>query len=453
MNEMLLNTILSNKKNLERILDNLKEGIIAHDFNRRITYYNKKAEEITGYSRKEVLGRDCHEIHGRPFCGNRCSFFYNNPPAPPLQDHLEYPIDIVTKDGESRRVEMSVNLMKDENGQNFGVLAAFRDVTEILNLQLKLGEATSFSNIIGRDRKMLHVFQQIRDVAIYDSPVYIYGETGTGKELVANAIHNASHRAGAPFVPINCGALPENLVESELFGHVKGSFTGAISDKKGRFELADKGTILLDEVAELPKYVQVKLLRFLQDGIIEKVGGEKSISVDVRIISASNKDLKEELKKQRFREDLYYRLNVIPIYIPPLRDRKNDIPLLAEHFLRQIHEKKEDIHPSISKAALSIMMEYNWPGNVRELENAIHFAVIKCKGKIIAPDNLPMELVESQRQSAKRGPSIKLAPDDVKAALIKTGGNKAKAARLLGVGRATLYRFLNGHAEVMPVDL
>lgn len=452
MNEILLNKITSNIKNLERILNNLKDGIIAHDLKRRIIYFNKKAEEITGFSKKDVLGKDCHKVHGRPFCGERCSFFYTNSPEELLPDHLEYPIDIITKDGESKRVEMSVTLMKDENGQNFGVLAVLRDVTDILNLQLKLGEVTSFSNIIGRDRKMLHLFQQIRDVALYDSPVHIYGETGTGKELVAIAIHNLSHRAGEPFVPINCGALPDNLVESELFGHVKGAFTGAVRDKKGRFELANGGTILLDEVAELPKHIQVKLLRFLQDGVIEKVGSEKDISVNVRLISATNKDLKEELKKNRFREDLYYRLNVIPISIPPLRDRKNDIPLLAEHFLRQINGKRKNILPTISREAMAIMMEYNWPGNVRELENAIHFAVIKCKGKIISPDDLPMELAGSQRKSSRRGPSTKLDTGDVKRTLIKTGGNKAKAARILGVGRATLYRFITNHPEVRPID-
>jgi len=226
-----------------------------------------------------------------------------------------------------------------------------------------------------------------------------------------------------------------------------------VGDKKGRFELADGGTILLDEVAELPKYVQVKLLRFLQDGIIEKVGSEKNISVDVRVISATNKDLKEELKKKRFREDLYYRLKVIPINIPPLRDRKNDIPLLAKHCLHQFDEKTGNISHTISSQAMSLMMEYNWPGNVRELENAINFAIIKSQGKIITPDDLPMELVESRRNNARRGPSTKLDADDVINALVKTGGNKAKAARLLGVGRATLYRFLNNNPDVILDDL
>ena len=200
-------------------------------------------------------------------------------------------------------------------------------------------------------------------MAQYDFPVHIYGETGTGKELVANAIHNESRRGGAPFVPINCGALPEGLIESELFGHVKGAFSGAIRDKKGRFELADGGTVFLDEVAELPKQLQVKLLRFLQEGTFEKVGGERTVSVNVRVISATNKDLKKEVQPNLFREDLFYRLNVIPILIPPLRERRNDVPLLAEHFLQQVYDRKQRVMPKMSDRALAQMMDYDWPGN------------------------------------------------------------------------------------------
>ena len=239
---------------------------------------------------------------------------------------------------------------------------------------------------------MIQIFQQITNVASFDYPVQIYGETGTGKELIATAIHNESGRRGAPFVPINCGALPEGLIESELFGHVKGAFSGAIRDKKGRFELAEGGSILLDEVAELSKYMQVKLLRFLQDNRFEKVGGEKTISVNARIISATNKDLKKEVQQNNFREDLYYRLNVIPIYIPPIRERRNDIPLLIDHFLNETRKRYDGKPFKITKEAVSIMMDYKWPGNVRELQNAIQFAIVKSNGKIILPEDLPMEL-------------------------------------------------------------
>jgi len=448
MPKLSLEKLISNQKNLERVLDNLKDGIIAHDLNRRIFYFNREAEKITGFGRKEVIGKDCHKAFGKPFCGGRCSFLNDKPT---LNDKAEYSMNIMTKSGESRQVEMTAVMMKDDNNQDFGMLACFRDLTDLLNLKIKAGESTGFSNIIGRDSKMLMLFSQIKDVAEYDYPVHIFGETGTGKELVALAIHNESQRGGAPFVPINCGALPEGLIESELFGHVKGAFSGAIRDKKGRFELADGGSILLDEVAELPKILQVKLLRFLQDGIIEKVGGEKAISVNVRVISATNKNLKKEVRKNRFREDLFYRLNVIPIHIPPLRERKTDIPVLIDFFLDQA-ENEGQKKKKFSNEALSTMMDYSWPGNVRELQNAVLFSTVKCHGSIIKPDDLPMELKTSKNSIQKRGPSGKLDIDAVNNALIKTGGNKAKAARLLGVGRATLYRFFKDHPETIEND-
>jgi len=445
MPEAMISKILSDKKNLERVLDNLKIGIIAHDLNRRIFYFNKEAERITGYDRKELLGKDCHEVFGEPFCGGQCSFSGGNHT---FEDKRRYVNNIVTKNGESRRVEMSVTMIRDENGRDFGVLASIVDVTEILNLSMKARELTSFSGIIAKDSKMMTVFRQIQDVAGYDYPVHISGETGTGKELVASAIHNESRRSGAPFVPINCGALPESLIESELFGHVKGAFSGALRDKKGRFELADKGTIFLDEVAEISRQMQVKLLRFLQDGMFEKVGGENTIHVNVRVISATNKDLKKEVQQKTFRKDLFYRLNVIPIHIPPLRERRNDIPLLVDHFLKEAGEMHKNMPPEISKEAISVMMGYHWPGNVRELQNAIQFAIVNCSGDKIFPKDLPLELKDQSILGPSRGASRKLNVENVKSALIKTGGNKARAARILGVGRATLYRFLADRSDI-----
>jgi PAS domain S-box-containing protein len=442
-----LSKILSNRKNLERILENLDVGIIAHDLNRKIFYFNEQAETITGYHRQEVLGKDCHEVFGAPLCGEQCTFCGIKDV---VNDKTEYTINIATKNNGPRRVKMSVTTMKDENNQNFGVLAALTDMTEFLNLSIRARNISSFSGILGKDSKMLTVFQQIRDVAGYDYPVHISGETGTGKELVANAIHNESPRSGAPFVPINCGALPESLIESELFGHVKGAFSGAVRNKKGRFELADRGTIFLDEIADLSKPMQVKLLRFLQDGTFEKVGGEKTVSVSVRVLSATNKNLKKEVQQNNFRKDLFYRLNVIPIHLPPLRERRNDIPLLIQHFLDEAEEMHDRKPPKVSKEALSIMMGYHWPGNVRELQNVIQFAIVNCSGDTILPKDLPRELKEESILRTSPGASRKLNIEIVKSALEKTGGNKAKASRLLGVGRATLYRFLKDHPQTMP---
>ena len=434
--------LLADKTNLERILDSLMEGIIAHDIKRNILFFNRAAEQITGYDRREILGKDCHEAFGAPFCGGRCSFCGEPPNS---WTNVDYPLNIITKDGDPRRIEMSVTGMTDDSGCFTGVLAAFRDVTDLVGLQIKLGRINSFAGIIGQDHQMLQIFEQIRELATNDYPVYITGETGTGKELVAAAIHNESQRGGGPFVPINCGALPEGVLESELFGHVKGAFSGAIRDKKGRFELANGGTIFLDEVVDLTKSMQVKLLRVLQEGTFERVGGEETVSVNVRVISAANRDLKRELQRKNFREDLYYRLNVVPIELPPLRERKNDIPLLAEEFLRQASEQGQKT-AGVSRKALSMMMDYLWPGNVRELQNALHYALVKCKGRVIRPEDLPMELKGGR--SSRRGPTRKLNPEMVRAALDRTGGNKAKAARYLGVGRATLYRFFEEFPDV-----
>ena len=444
MSEFSLENLMCHRDNLEHVLDSLKEGIIAHDLNRRIFFFNQEAERISGYDRQEVVGKDCHDAFGHPFCGGRCQFGTD---ASGIIENGEHNLNITTKSGEIRRVEMSITRMKDDAGELVGVLTSFRDVTDLFSLQLQAGKLTSFGNIIGQDHKMYKIFKHIRDVSSYDYPVHISGETGTGKELVANAIHNESSRSGARFVPINCGALPEGLIESELFGHVKGAFSGAIRDKKGRFELAHGGTVFLDEVAELSNNMQSKLLRFLQENKFERVGGEQTRTVDVRVISATNKNLKEAVKKDQFREDLFYRLNVIPIHIPPLRERQIDIPLLVERFLLDAAERYERDPPKVADRSMLLLLDYPWPGNVRELQNAVQFAFVKCRANIIEPEDLPMELREVKHTSSRRGPAKKLDSEGVRAALVKTGGNKAKAAKLLGVGRATLYRFLADQPE------
>jgi len=324
----------------------------------------------------------------------------------------------------------------------------FKDVSNSVRLKQNDKISNVFRNILGQNRKMIEIFQQISSVAEYDYPVLISGETGTGKELVAKAIHKESRRKASPFVPINCAALPEGLIESELFGHVKGAFSGAVCNKRGRFEIADGGTIFLDEVADLYKSAQVKLLRFLQDGKFEKVGGEKTVSVNVKVISATNKDLKKQMKKGNFREDLYYRLNVVPIQLPPLRERKNDITLLVNHFLQQAVSKYNRNPLIISDQAALLLVKYEWPGNVRELQNAVLFAFVKCNGVVITPDDLPKELINKRILLAGYRGSRKLDMFSVKSILEKTGGNKAKTARHLGVGRATLYRFLDDHPVI-----
>ncbi|MBC2705023.1 sigma 54-interacting transcriptional regulator [Desulfobacula sp.] len=442
--------------NLNLVLDSLKLGIIVHTPERIITVFNKEAEKITGYLKKEVIGKDCHTVFQAPFCGEKCSFCDGIPDF--SFGSKEYPLNIVTKDGSARQLEMTVSAIISHDNIFKGVLASFRDMTESFNLSLKAETLSNFADIIGKHESMQDVFRQIRDVALYNYPVNVSGATGTGKERVAYAIHDISSYGSGAFVPVNCGALPEGIVESELFGHVKGAFSGAIKERKGRFELAHKGTLFLDEVAELPLKTQVKLLRFLQEGSFEKVGGEKKISVEVRIISATNKNLKEEVMAGRFREDLFYRLNVIPIHLPPLRQRKSDIPLLAALFLKQAEQESPNAVPQLAGETLDMMLDYHWPGNVRELKNVIQFSVVRSRGGKILPSDLPMEIIRDKdvsfRFSDRPEPQDiipargKLDIESVKAAIKKTGGNKSKAARLLGVGRATLYRFLTRNEEI-----
>ena len=319
------------------------------------------------------------------------------------------------------------------------------DTAELSHLRRRLKTEQSFAGIVGRNAKMLELFDTIREVAEVNIPVLIQGESGTGKELVAAAIHNEGPLADKPFVAVNCGALPEGVLESELFGHVKGAFTGAVGDRKGRFELADRGTIFLDEIGDLPGATQVKLLRVLQEGIFQRVGGEESIKVDIRVISATNKNLAEEVAAGRFREDLFYRLCVVPVYLPPLRERRNDIPLLAENLLKRALKEMDREDVILSPETVGVMMDYDWPGNVRELENALQYALIKCRDSLLLPEYLPSKILETyvpRHSYPKKQRKRKLDAETVWRTLDETGGNKVETALKLGVSRATLYRFL-----------
>jgi sigma-54 dependent transcriptional regulator, acetoin dehydrogenase operon transcriptional activator AcoR len=371
----------------------------------------------------------------------------------------------LTKNGESTSRSLMVSAAPiDHNGERLAIVL-LEDISELTKLRRRLDTEHSFAGIIGNDPAMHELFEMIKDVTDINVPIHIHGESGTGKELVASAIHNEGVRAKKPFVPINCAALPEGVLESELFGHVRGAFTGAIRDKKGRFEIADGGTLFLDEVADMPKLIQAKLLRVLQEGKFERVGDEKTLSVDVRIISATNRNLLEEVERDNFRDDLYYRLNVVPISIPPLRDRKSDIPLLVDSFLERAKANGQK-SLGLSPDALSVLIDYSWPGNIRELQSAIQFTLIKARGGIVQVHHLSPQIrdgatigkrPQSHTTSAattdpnEQAPSGKLDVSSVEDALQKTGGNKVKAAALLGVGRATLYRFLDKNKE--PPDV
>jgi DNA-binding NtrC family response regulator len=344
--------------------------------------------------------------------------------------------------GQGPRIDVLVSASGIEHRGERLAVVILEDVTELSALRRRSRQEDAFSGMVGRHPKMLEVFEAIRDVSRASAPVLVLGESGTGKELVARAIHDGSLRAGKPFVPVNCGALPESLLESELFGHVRGSFTGAIRDKKGRFELADGGTIFLDEIGDLTPLVQVKLLRVLQEGTFERVGGEKTLQVDVRVISATHKNLRQEVAAGRFRDDLYYRLCVVPITLPALRERGDDIRLLAAEFLKGYPGRSGAAGYSLGAEALRVFERHAWPGNVRELQNALQYAVIKARNPILEVRDLPPTLAASAGPARAGGPPPRLSQAAVERALRETGNNRAKAARQLGVSRATLYRFL-----------
>jgi transcriptional regulator with PAS, ATPase and Fis domain len=327
-------------------------------------------------------------------------------------------------------------------GQELAILAV--EGLDLLPSHLRGGEGGGLHRMVGGSDSMLRLFDTIRQVGPVDVPVLVEGESGTGKELVAHALHRESRRGAKPMVAVNCAALAAGLLESELFGHVKGAFTGAVRDKKGRFELAHGGTILLDEIGEISPEMQVRLLRVLQDGTFERVGGEETIEVDVRLICTTNRDLEQEVAAGRFRADLYYRLCVVCIKVPALRDRIDDIPVLAEHIVRRAAGDLGLSPGRLSAATVDLLTGYSWPGNVRQLENALRHALVSSAGGPISPTHLPHKVTGGGRQilsspGRRRG---KLDEASVRKALAATGGNKVQAARRLGVGRATLYRFL-----------
>ncbi len=441
--EGILDSIVQVRVTLGALINNLTDGVMAHDENRRIFVFNKAAEVITGYQAEEVIGRDCHIVFPGRFCGGDCSFCRSERHR---TDRLKYPHSFIRTDSTIRDLDMSVVALTTPEAKRLGALVIFKDMTELNQLRRTVYRGNGFHGIIGQHESMQKVFTSIEELSKVNVPILIQGESGTGKEMVARALHNLSTRAKKPFVPVNCGALPEGTLESELFGHVRGAFTGAIRDRKGRFELADKGTLFLDEIGEIVSGIQVKLLRVLQEKSFIPVGGEKTTEVNVRVICATNKDLKEETKKGKFREDLFYRLAVVPIYLPPLRERKSDIPLLVDFYMKRFCEEMGIPTAELSSDVMDTLMTYLWPGNVRELRNAVQYGIIKSHGKAIEVWHLPQEVTYIERSQATviSGPGrpCKLTYELATDTLRKYAGNKAKAARDLGVSRTTLYRAL-----------
>jgi len=429
-----LETCMAKRRNLEQIFQAITDGIIAVNERRRIFHLNPAAEHLLGAKSADLLGSDI-DGHLTALAGKRVNIadraLAGGEPIGPEALHLRGPRGAV------RRLSVNVSLLNDD-GETRGAVLVLHDETEVQRLRADLKQARGLGNIVGASQPMRRVFDLIREVARTDATVLIEGETGTGKELVANAIHQLSTRASGPMVTVNCDALPEGLLESELFGHVKGSFTGAITDRVGRFEMTDGGTLFLDEVADIPPTVQVKLLRVLQERTFERVGDGKPRSADVRLISATNTNLREKVARGSFREDLYYRLNVFPIRLPPLRERTDDLPLLVHSILSRLAQKDRRPVPALAEDTLLVLKNHPWPGNVRELQAAMEYALIRSHGELIEPEHLPAHLLHPSPATPAK--ECVLTPETVRLALERHDGNRTRAAASLGISRVTLWR-------------
>jgi len=425
----------------EIILESISDGVFTVDADWVVTSFNRAAEKITGIKKKKAIGSYCFEVFKSNMCESECPLRKTIKTGKPIINKTGY---IINPQGERIPISVSTAILLDKNGNSIGGAETFRDLSEIEKLKTELKSRATLGDMTSNNPVMRGVFDTVIAASSSGSTILIQGETGTGKELLARTIHSLSPRADGPFIAVNCGALPDTLLESELFGYKKGAFTGAEKDKPGRFALARGGTIFLDEIADIPLPLQVKLLRVLQEKEYEPLGSVKSEKTDVRVISATNRNLKDMITQKEFRQDLFYRINIITLELPPLRFRKEDIPPLAERFLgkyaRIMNKHIEGIHPDV----YSLFYAYEWPGNIRELENIMERAVVLTSKKIIELECLPPDL-SGIYGSANDQPGIhdvkeKAEKISIIRALEKNGYDRESAAHELGINRATFYR-------------
>jgi len=425
------------------ILDSIADGVFTINEEEEITSFNRAAEEITGFSRKEAIGHYCFNIFRTNICQTDCALRQTSKTGKSI---VNMPVNILNKEGKEVPVSISTAVLKDENGDVVGAVETFRDLSVVEELRKEIYKQYSLEDIISKNHHIQDIFRILPDIAESDSTVLIKGPSGSGKELFASAIHNLSHRKNHPYIKVNCGALPDTLLESELFGYVKGAFTDAKKDKPGRFALAEGGTILLDEIGDMSKALQVKLLRILQERQYEPLGGITSKNADVRIVTATNKDLSNLVKTGRFREDLFYRLNVVKIELPPLNKRREDVPLLIENFIRKFNLKKGKNIIGVSDDVMVLLMIYDFPGNIRELENIIEHAFVLCKDSIIEIRHLPAEFAQGFNDKGTSNAETLTHPlksaeaELIQKTLEKHKGSRLATAKELGVNRSTLWR-------------
>ncbi len=432
------------------ILESISDGVFTIDLSWRITYFNRAAEEITGIRREDAIGQHCSDVFRSSMCGTSCSLLETMKTGKPIIGMSGY---IVTSDGNRLPISVSTALLRDGTGSIVGAAETFRDLSEVSSLKRELQGKTQIGELESRSPAMQRIFDMIPSVAASPSTVLILGDTGTGKELIARTIHTCSPRKDKPFIAVNCAALPDTLLESELFGYKAGAFTGAGADKPGRFALARGGTLFLDEIGDISPALQIRLLRVLQERVYEPLGSTRSESADVRIIAATNRDLSELVKTGTFREDLFYRINVVRITLPPLCRRKEDIPLLCDQFVRRFNLVQGKHITGCSPETLSLFMAYDWPGNIRELENVIERSFIVCSGDLIELHHLPEELTRMDKHLVT--PQMHSAHDLLDAqviisALQQCGYNRLKAAHYLGIHKSTLFRKIRKLGITVP---
>ena len=424
------------------ILDSINEGVFTVDHQWRITAFNRAAERITGVRRQDAIGRQCSDVFRANICEEACALRRTLSSGKPV---VGATANIIGVNGSRIPIRISTALLRNQAGEATGGVESFQDLSYVEQLRKELEARYTFEDIVGRSPAMQSLFEVLPQIAASSSTVLIEGESGTGKELFARALHHLSPRNKKRFVAVNCAALPDTLLESELFGYKAGAFTDAKKDKPGRFALADGGTIFLDEIGDISPAMQVRLLRVLQERSIEPLGATEPLKVNVRVVAATNKNLSQLVQEEKFREDLFYRIRVIHLIIPSLKDRREDIPLLVDHLVTKFNRLQEKELTGVSREVMVRLMEHNYPGNVRELENILEQAFVLCREGQIEVQHLPIEL-----RPPASATTAEAAPTDmrsaqrqmIEAALARNGGNRRQAARELGINPSTLYRRL-----------
>jgi len=433
----------------DAILESISDGVFTVDHQWRVTSFNRAAEKITGIDRSDALGKPCSDVFRSSLCEGACALGKTLESGKPIVNKSCY---IINTQGDRIPISVSTAVLQDAQGQIIGGCETFRDLSDVMALRKALQSQFQIGDMISHSPAMKQICELVPAVASSATTVLIQGETGTGKELLARAIHGTGTRANKPFVALNCGALPDSLLESELFGYQKGAFTGADQNKPGRFALAKDGTLLLDEIGDISPALQLRLLRVLQEKTYEPLGSTRTETTHARIIAATNQSLAGLVKQGKFREDLFYRVHVIRLDLPPLRQRREDIPLLVDYFVDRLNRLQERDITGVTSDVLGLLMTHIWPGNIRELENVIEHAFILCRGKHIRPDHLPVELTgcaaTAQNTSGIKALQHATEEQTILAALKRNRNNRMATAKELGIHKTTLYRKMKSHGMI-----